>query len=49
MNWNWQTIAFSLFYFSKDYAILPTFSRLRALSKIKPKPTDKGFLLLARK
>jgi DNA ligase-associated metallophosphoesterase len=44
-----QALRFPCFYFSKDYAILPAFSRFTGLSKIKPKPTDKVFVLADNK
>ncbi len=44
-----QALRFPCFYFSKDYAILPAFSRFTGLSKIKPKPDDKVFVLVENK
>ena len=44
-----QALRFPCFYFSKEYAILPAFSRFTGLSKIKPKSTDKVFALVENK
>lgn len=40
-----QELHFPCFYFTKDHAILPAFSRFTGLSKIKPKPSDKVFVI----
>ncbi len=40
-----QELHFPCFYFAKDHAILPAFSRFTGLSKIKPKVTDKVFVI----
>ncbi len=40
-----QELYFPCFYFTKDHAILPAFSRFTGLSKIKPKVTDNVFVI----
>ncbi len=40
-----QELYFPCFYFTKDHAILPAFSRFTGLSKIKPKATDNIFVI----
>ncbi len=41
-----QALYFPCFYFTKEYAILPAFSRFTGLYKIKPKQGDKVFALV---
>ena len=44
-----QQLYFPCFYFTKEYAILPAFSRFTGISKIKPVKTDKVFVLVDNK
>jgi len=41
-----QALHFPCFYFTKDHAILPAFSRFTGLSKVRPKETDKVFMIV---
>jgi DNA ligase-associated metallophosphoesterase len=41
-----QDLYLPCFYFSKDHAILPAFSKFTGLAKIKPKKTDKVFVII---
>ena len=41
-----QELYFPCFYFTKEYAILPAFSKFTGISKIKPAKTDKVFALM---
>nr|MBA2250316.1 metallophosphoesterase [Chitinophagaceae bacterium] len=41
-----QALYFPCFYFTKKYAILPAFSRFTGLAKIKPKESDKVFVIV---
>ena len=43
-----QDLYLPCFYFSKDHAILPAFSRFTGLAKIKPKKTDKVFVIIEK-
>ena len=44
-----QSLHFPCFYFTKEYAILPAFSKFTGTYKIKPKATDKVFVLVENK
>jgi hypothetical protein len=41
-----QELHFPCFYFTKDHAILPAFSRFTGIYKIKPKRGDNVFVLV---
>ena len=41
-----QQLYFPCFYFTKNHAILPAFSRFTGLSKVSPKETDKVFMIV---
>ena len=44
-----QSLHLPCFYFTKEYAILPAFSKFTGTYKIKPKPADKVFVLIENK
>jgi DNA ligase-associated metallophosphoesterase len=44
-----QEIYLPCFYFTKDFAVLPAFSRFTGLAKIKPKKNDKVFAIIGNK
>lgn len=44
-----QSLHFPCFYFTKDHAILPAFSKFTGTYKIKPKTGDKVFVLVEKK
>jgi DNA ligase-associated metallophosphoesterase len=44
-----QSLHFPCFYFTKDHAILPAFSKFTGTYKIKPKATDKVFVIAEKK
>ncbi len=41
-----QSLRFPCFYFSKDYSVLPAFSRFTGLTSLQTKPSDKVFALI---
>lgn len=41
-----QQLYFPCFYFTKNHAILPAFSRFTGLSKVRPKEADKVFMIV---